>query len=232
MKFNLRALVLSSLGVIVLFTVSSCLGDSDNKSNTDNEFLKKAVKSSLGSWNGTLKFANSLGVKEDVNNVSWIASQEKNNYYITIPKFPISKIANSIQMPKSASLVEKALYDSLSLVKNGISSLPDVSYKAIVGSVRVNDPAWSFIPIENIKFKLNYLKKDHYYMLMQTDGTENGKNIYAYTYSSYYITSPESMAINGVFQYLVETNEKGEVLKPVKEYSPSQFFYKSVSHKK
>ena len=36
---------------------------------------------------------------------------------ITIPKFPISKIANSIQMPKSASLVEKALYDSLSLVK-------------------------------------------------------------------------------------------------------------------
>ncbi|EFN90277.1 hypothetical protein HMPREF9018_0877 [Prevotella amnii CRIS 21A-A] len=232
MKFNLRALVLSSLGVIVLFTVSSCLGDSDNKSNTDNEFLKKAVKSSLGSWNGTLKFANSLGVKEDVNNVSWIASQEKNNYYITIPKFPISKIANSIQMPKSASLVEKALYDSLSLVKNGISSLPDVSYKAIVGSVGVNDPAWSFIPIENIKFKLNYLKKDHYYMLMQTDGTENDKKIYAYKYSSCYITSPESMAINGVFQYLVETNEKGEVLKLVKEYSPSQFFYKSVSHKK
>lgn len=231
MKFNLRALVLSSLGVIVLFTVSSCLGDSDNKSNTDNEFLKKAVKSSLGSWNGTLKFANSLGVKEDVNNVSWIASQEKNNYYITIPKFPISKIANSIQMPKSASLVEKALYDSLSLVKNGISSLPDVSYKAIVGSVGVNDPAWSFIPIENIKFKLNYLKKDHYYMLMQTDGTEKGKNIYA-SCSSCYITSPESMAINGVFQYLVETNEKGEVLKLVKEYSPSQFFYKSVSHKK
>lgn len=95
MKFNLRALVLSSLGVIVLFTVSSCLGDSDNKSNTDNEFLKKAVKSSLGSWNGTLKFANSLGVKEDVNDVSLITSQEKNNYYITIPKFPIRKIANS-----------------------------------------------------------------------------------------------------------------------------------------
>lgn len=40
------------------------------------------------------------------------------------------------------------------------------------------------------------------------------------------------MAINGVFQYLVETNEKGEVLKLVKEYNPSQFFYKSVSHKK
>ena len=96
----------------------------------------------------------------------------------------------------------------------------------------VNDPAWSFIPIENIKFKLNYLKKDHYYMLMQTDGTENDKKIYAYKYSSCYITSPESMAINGVFQYLVETNEKGEVLKLVKEYSPSQFFYKSVSHKK
>lgn len=232
MKFNLRALVLSSLGVIVLFTVSSCLGDSDNKSNTDNEFLKKAVKSSLGSWNGTLKFANSLGVKEDVNDVSWIASQEKNNYYITIPKFPISKIANSIQMPKSASLVEKALYDSLSLVKNGISSLPDVSYKAIVGSVGVNDPAWSFIPIGNIKFKLNYLKKDHYYMLMQTNGTENDKKIYAYKYSSCYITSPESMAINVVFQYLAETNEKGEVLKLVKEYNLSQFFYKSVSHKK
>lgn len=68
-------------------------------------------------------------------------------------------------------------------------------------------------------------------MLMQTNGTEKGKNIYA-SCSSYYITSPESMAINGVFQYLVETNEKGEVLKPVKEYSSSQFFYKSVSHKK
>ncbi len=232
MKKQFKTLTILLIGVATLMTISSCLKDNDDNYERQKEFFQKAITNSQGSWSGTLKFANQLGLKENEEPTSWNCTKDEKGYYITFSNFPISKIAKSIDIPATSTPETKALYDSLSFIKEGIAKLENISYKTSVGTTASNDPLWNFILLQNVHFTLNYLGKDHYYTLMQYKNTVADQNNYAYSFSSFYRILPEAMGINGVFKYLVETNKERSNAKPVKEFSPTQFLYTSTNHTK